>query len=105
MEKFMYKKFLLSLAFVVSLSANFDDKNGEEFETNFGTVYRSSTKLYVNVNDAGEIKKMSAKKGGLIVFKGGQSLGEFTFPDRLILTHNMTREKFVQALSNYLIED
>jgi len=104
MEKFMYKKILLSLALVMSLSANFDDKNGEEFETNFGTVCRSSTKLYVNVNDAGEIKKLKANKGRQLVFKGGQSVGEFTFSDRLVLTHDMTREEFVQALGNYLVD-
>ena len=45
------QKILLGLILIAALSANFNDRKGEEFETTFGTVYRSNTKLIVRELD------------------------------------------------------
>lgn len=98
----MQKKILLSLALIMSLSADFYDRDGEEFETIFGTVMRSATKLFANVNEGGEIKVLQKNKAGVLSFKAGENLGGFTFRDRLLLTQKMTREQFVQVLAAYM---
>ena len=87
------------MALIMSLSAGFDDKRGEDFETTFGTVHRAKNKLVVaEIN--GDVHEV--KKGGQLMFPAGSSLGEITLKKRLLISQSMTREKLVQVLAAYM---
>jgi hypothetical protein len=93
------QKFMLSFILIATLSANFNDRKGEAFETSIGIVHRAKNELVLTTND-GEIH--TVKKGGQLYFRAGSSLGSFTLKDRFLISHTMSREELVQALASYM---
>ena len=95
------QKLLLSLVLINALVANFNDRNGEEFETIFGTVYRSNTKLMVKELDGDEMKIHVANKKGVLIFEAGSAVGGVVFDEGLGLSRSMSRKQLVNALLAY----
>ncbi len=95
------QKILLGLILIAALSANFNDRKGEEFETTFGTVYRSNTKLIVRELDGDEMKIYAANKKGVLAFEAGSTVGGIVFDEGLCLARSMTRKQLVTALLAY----
>ena len=95
------QKFSLSLVLITALVANFNDRKGEEFETSFGTVCRSNTKLIVKEFDGDEMKIHVANKKGVLVFEPGSTVGGIVFDEGLCLAHSMTRKQLINALLAY----
>ena len=92
---------MLSLVLITALVANFNDRNGEEFETIFGTVYRSNTKLMVKELDGDEMKIHVAHKKGVLIFEAGSAVGGVVFDEGLGLSRSMSRKQLVNALLAY----
>lgn len=93
------QKFLFSLALVASLSANYDDRKGEDFETSFGTVQRASNRLSLTEKDG---TKHVVRQAGQLMFKAESTIGGVTLRKKLLLSHAMTRQEMVQALAAYM---
>ncbi|MCE2715923.1 MAG: hypothetical protein LW696_01405 [Alphaproteobacteria bacterium] len=92
-------KFLLGLALVVSLAAEYNDRNGEDFETCFGTIHRATHKLVLTTT-TGEVH--AVKRGQQLFFPAGTTLGEITLPNKICLSQAMTRKDMVKALAAFM---
>lgn len=92
------KKYLLSLLLITSVFADFDDRKGEDFVTELGTVHRSRTKLKLIETD-GTVHEMD--RSSKLSFKKDHTFSGCTVKKRLELTHAMSRAELLAALMDY----
>jgi hypothetical protein len=98
------KKFFLSLVLNLILStsliAHFDDRNGEDFVTDLGTVHRSRTIFQLTETD-GTVHEMNK---GALMFKKGATFSGSVVQKKLELRHAFSRAELIAALADYMSE-